>query len=91
MKIKQRYIWSPECGGCMMLQKFVDDEWKDSDSICEGEYPVKPKQAQVQWYNLQLKIEAAKFTATRAHQKWAMKQSHVDRLLAKQAALKVNP
>src|SRR5262249_25874566 len=58
----QRYVWSSECGGCIMLQKRKKGslEWVDSDSREEGQYPTYTKAVKeiVKWYNLQLRVES---------------------------------
>jgi hypothetical protein len=43
--MKQRYIWSPECGGCLMLQEYAPDQWRNQASTDEGQFPTHDKTA----------------------------------------------
>ena len=40
-RFKQRAVWSPECGGCIMFQRYDrgSKSWIDWRSQSEGEYP----------------------------------------------------
>lgn len=44
---KERIVWSPDCGGCLMLQvyDFASKTWLDHTSISEGAYPTLDKAA----------------------------------------------
>ena len=67
---KKRYVWSPENGGCITEQRFVDGMFRDWNSQEEGMYPLftnKVKQV-VKWYNLLAKHQEQKQKAHEAHE-----------------------
>lgn len=73
---KNRIVWSPDCGGCMMEQKMVNGAWVDNNSMEEGSYPVNDKYTKVivKWYNLNLRKNQAMNRA------WLLQQKYLSAL-----------
>ncbi len=45
-KILERYVWSPTCGGCLMLEKRLPNgKWEPWSSIEEDQYPTNDNRA----------------------------------------------
>lgn len=65
MNIRERIVWSPENGGCLMIQRKTSEGWANWGSQEEGEYPK---------YNAQAR------RAVRMANAWRRQQAIMDRV-----------
>lgn len=89
----ERVVWSPKCGGCMMVQRKYNEvidtvsravgvgTWVDWSSACEGEYPVRDAKAiaDARFYTANIVAERAEHDAKALEERAAMLRHRANR------------